>query len=75
MKYRYFFEVSDKQPQSQYDYMNLDKLIVVVENGEQPLNAPIFEVQQFLREVKKPVLLTKKSYQGKIIEVYVFSRK
>ena len=75
MKYRYFFEVSDKQPQSQYDYMNLDKLIVVVENGEQPLKAPIFEVQQFMREVKKPVLLTKKSYQGKIIEVYVFSRK
>ncbi|HZZ99017.1 MAG TPA: glycosyltransferase family 39 protein [Candidatus Saccharimonadia bacterium] len=73
MKYRYFFETTQNPPQSQYDYNNLDKLIVITENGEDPLGSPIFEIQQFRNETKNPVVVTSREYQS-IVHAYVFER-
>lgn len=74
MKYRYFFDVSGKSPESQYDYAGLDKLIVIVENGEQPLDAPIYEVQEFKREVGEPVLEKQVLYRD-AVNIYIYGKK
>lgn len=73
MKYRYFFEVSGKTPKSQYEYQELDKLIIIVENNEEPLNAPIYEVQQFKQEVLSPVLEKQLTYNG-VVNIYIYKR-
>lgn len=73
MKYRYFLEVSDKKPKTQYDYQHLDKLVIIVENGESPLDAPIYEVQEFKREVKSPVLEKQLTYNG-VVNIYIYTR-
>ncbi len=73
MKYRYFFEVSGKTPKSQYDYKDLNKLIVIVENNEEPLNAPIYEVQEFKQEVLSPVLEKQLTYNG-VVNIYIYKR-
>lgn len=73
MKYRYFFVTSPTPPSSQYDYTNLDELIVFVENGEDPIQAPMYEVQQFFREHPRVRLLTSTSYPG-IVEVYTYGK-
>lgn len=73
MNYRYFFEVTGPAPQSEYDYDRLDKLVIIAENGESPLAAPIFEVQQFVNEVKTPELVTTQTYQG-IVKSYLYER-
>jgi 4-amino-4-deoxy-L-arabinose transferase-like glycosyltransferase len=73
MKYRYFFETTSNPPQSEYEYTNLQKLIVITENGEQPLGSPIFEIQQFLNETHHPTLVTTREYQG-IVHAYIFER-
>ncbi len=73
MKYRYFFVTSPISPNSQYDYTNLDQLIVFVENGENPRNAPMYEIQQFFRENPHARLLTSTSYPG-IVEVYTYGK-
>ncbi len=73
MKYRYFFSITSNRPQSEYDYERLDALVVFVENGENPINSPIFEIQQFLREHPKYSEVTVKSYPG-IVEAYIFRK-
>ena len=73
MKYRYFFETSPTSPNSWFDYTNLDELIVFVENGEDPIKAPIFEIQQFFLEHPSARLLTSTSYPG-IVEVYIYRK-
>jgi hypothetical protein len=73
MKYRYFFDTAQIAPQSQYDYTNLEQLIVFVENGEDPQKAPIYEIEQFFRENKKAHLVTTQNYPG-IVQVYVFGK-
>ena len=73
MKYRYFFVTNPISPNSQYDYTNLDQLIVFVENGENPRNAPMYEIQQFFRENPHARLLTSTSYPG-IVEVYTYGK-
>ena len=73
-KYRYFLEVSKNPPQSQYDYVDLDYLVVLVENEESPLGSPIYEVQQFVREnQERPALMTEFKLEG-IVKGYVFAR-
>lgn len=73
MKYRYYLEASEKPPQSQYSYDNLDKLVVIVENGEDPLKSPVFEIQQFMQQHPKRTLMTQESYRG-IVTIYVFEK-
>ncbi|MBI5151234.1 MAG: glycosyltransferase family 39 protein [Candidatus Pacebacteria bacterium] len=72
MKYRYFFEVSKVPAQTEYQYTGLDTLIVLVENGEDPVGSPIFEIQQFMREHPKSSLLTVRDYPG-IVKAYVYT--
>lgn len=74
MKYRYFFEVFGPRPKSQYDYTHLDQLVLISEDGTDPLKAPIYEVQQFMLEAKKPQLMTTKIYQD-IVRVYLYGKK
>lgn len=74
MKYRYFFEVSENPPQSEYDYDNLDVLVIITENEESPLRSPIFEIQQFVNETKRPRLVTSQIYQG-IVHAYLYERE
>jgi hypothetical protein len=74
MKYRYFFEVFGPRPKSQYDYTKLDQLILISENGTDPLQAPIYEVQQFMNEAKHPKLMTTKIYQD-IVRVYLYGKE
>ncbi len=73
MKYRYFFETEQTPPNSRYDYTDLDALIVFVENGEDPMKSPIFEIQQFFLEHPYARLLTSTSYPG-IVEVYIYGK-
>ncbi|HKY74038.1 MAG TPA: glycosyltransferase family 39 protein, partial [Patescibacteria group bacterium] len=73
MKYRYFLDVTDRPPASEYDYNDLDKLVVIVENGENPKKAPIFEIQRFFEQYPHATLLTELSYKG-IVTTYIFGR-
>lgn len=74
-KYRYFLEVSGNPPRDQYTYDSLEYLIVLVENGEDPLQTPVFEVQQFVRENQgAPALLTDFDYRG-IVKGYVYRKQ
>lgn len=74
-KYRYFLEVSTSPPRDQYTYDSLEYLIVLVENGESPLESPVFEVQQFVRENQgDPALLTDFDYRG-IVKGYVYRKR
>lgn len=73
MKYRYFFSITPNRPQSEYDYERLDALVVFVENGEEPIKSPIFEIQEFLREHPKYSQMTVKSYPG-IVDAYIFRK-
>ena len=75
MKYRYFFEIADQKPQSQYNYTNLDKLVVIVENNEDPMKAPIYEIQQFVREsAGAPALLQRLEYKDSA-DIYIYEKK
>jgi len=74
-KYRYFLEVSSSPPRDQYSYDSLEYLIILVENGEQPLQSPVFEVQQFVRENQgAPTLLTEFDYRG-IVKGYIYRKR
>lgn len=73
MKYRYFLDVTDRPPASEYDYNDLGKLVVIVENGEDPKKAPIFEIQRFFEQYPHAKLLTQLSYKG-IVTTYIFGR-
>jgi 4-amino-4-deoxy-L-arabinose transferase-like glycosyltransferase len=76
MKYRYFFEVSSQPPLDEYSYSDLDTLIVIVENNEQPLDAPIYEIQSFLKEVESaPHTIEKMSYNDEVVQVYVMKKE
>ena len=75
MTYRYFFEIADQKPQSQYNYTNLDKLVVIVENNEDPMKAPIYEIQQFVREsAGTPALLQRLEYKDSA-DIYIYEKK
>jgi len=73
MKYRYFFSTTPHIPQSEYNYEKLDTLVVFVENGENPVKSPIYEIQQFLREHPRYAQMTVKSYPG-IVDAYIFRK-
>lgn len=74
-KFRYFLEVGGHVPKDQYSYTNLEYLVVFVENGENPLGSPVFEVQQFLQENQnEPRLLTERSFEG-IVKAYIYQKK
>ncbi|HAU99265.1 MAG TPA: hypothetical protein DCW55_03465 [Candidatus Pacebacteria bacterium] len=74
MKYRYFFDIDAKKaPQSQYDYTNLEYLVVIVENGEQVETAPIHEIRQFFLESKNVQLIHQQAHQWGI-RSYIYAK-
>ncbi len=75
MKYRYFLSNFTLKPESEYVYTNLDKLVVIVENDEKPLDSPIFEIEQFVRESNgKPELVSALNYENPTVHVYIYKK-
>lgn len=73
-KHRFVLEASGLELQDEYSYGGLKELIVVVENGEDPLQSPIYEIQEFVRESKgKPVEIARIPLKDEIV-AYVYKK-